>query len=157
VLPDITVTCSRLGSQPPKPQGTRHPKVLAVAQGGTPTPQRAGRQKAAAAQRGIKLISASGKLSASKNPSDLLPLHIVKWDLRQIFAAKVSRGRSLSVGSRARQSGGQPPDARFVTEGEKGGFVGISLYPAMASVASMKRGGKGQAWLGGCGNERRTG
>jgi hypothetical protein len=39
------------------------------------------------------LISASETLlSASKNPSDLLPLHIAKWELRQIFAAIVSYG-----------------------------------------------------------------
>jgi hypothetical protein len=41
--------------------------------------------------------------------------------------------------------------------GRKGGVVGISLYPAMASVASANRGGEGQAYLRGCGNERQTG
>ena len=70
MLPDIGVTCSRLGSHPPI-RTARHLQVaqacsrlgrrLAVAQGGTPTQQRAGRQKAAAARRGIELISASGK------------------------------------------------------------------------------------------------
>jgi hypothetical protein len=123
------VTCSRLGSQPPiKTAGHLR---LADAQGGTPTPQRAGRQKAAAARRGIELISALGKryCPPATNPSDLLPLHIAKWECgrswRRLYpmanggVAIVSCIQRLTVGSRARQGGGHPPNARFVTEGEK--------------------------------------
>jgi hypothetical protein len=58
------------------------------------------------------------------------------------LVAIVSCGFNLTTGSRVRQGGGQPPNARFVTE-EKIGFVGISLYPAMAFVASAKRGEEG--------------
>jgi hypothetical protein len=42
--------------------------------------------------------------------------------------AIVSCIQRLTVGSRARQGGGQPPNARFVTEGEN---VALSEYPYM--------------------------
>ena len=122
------VPCSRLGSQPPI-KTARHLR-LAVAQGGTPTPQRAGRQKAAAARRGLGLISASGKrccppaktraiLSRCTSPSGNCGRSSRRlYPLANGGIAIVSCIQRLTVGSRARQGGGQPPNARFVTEGE---------------------------------------
>jgi len=67
---------------------------LAVAQGGTPTSQRAGRQKAAAARRGIELISASGNVTVRQQKTRAIfsRCSSPSGKLRQILAAIVSYG-----------------------------------------------------------------
>ena len=77
------------------------------------------------------LILSSGNCPPVENPSDLLPLYILTpsgncgRSSRRLYPvanggiAIVSCIQRLTVGSRVRQGGGQPPNARFVTE-EKG-------------------------------------
>ena len=142
----ISVLCELLNAQQtrlptPKPQvGTR-----GFAQGEAPTPQREGRQIVVAARRG------NGDLVLRKTVHQRKTQAIFSrcTSSRQVGTAADLCGDcilwlNLSTGSRVRQGGGQPPNARFVTE-EKIGFVGVFPYLTMASVASVKRGGKRQA------------
>ena len=77
------------------------------------------------------LILSSGNCPPVKNPSDLLPLYILTpsgncgRSSRRLYP--VANGgiaivsciqRLITVGSRERLGGGQPPNARFVTEGK---------------------------------------
>ena len=120
-----------------------------------PDPQRAGRRMVAVARRGNGLILSSGKLSTSEKTQAIFSRCTSS---RQVGTAADLCGEcilwlNLTTGSRVRQGGGQPPNARFVTEEN----LALSEYPYIRQWLWWLRrrgGGKGQAWLGGCGNER---
>jgi len=83
-----------------------------------PDPQRAGRRMVAVARRGNGLILSSGKLSTSEKTQAIFSRCTSS---RQVGTAADLCGEcilwlNLTTGSRVRQGGGQPPNARFVTE-----------------------------------------
>ena len=124
ILPCCTDFCHVQQTRLPTPKTAS--STRGFAQGGAPTPQRAGRQiKVAAARRGSMRVDLGlRKLFTSRKPERSSPaVHPhAKRELRQ--SVIVSFGRIfksmayiLSIGSRAHQGSGPPPNARFVTGG----------------------------------------